>query len=382
MVIRIKSLILSFCFILAPAISAQAFECGSFLVQSKADVSLNKIKSIKYLFHFNKVSKTLDEAEKQLIKKKINELEQMTSAFTQSYNQTLENYGTDFLDDLRDVFESEDAFLRRNTQLLINELRRFMNQNGELTFRQLDLLPRIRTLSKSWGVSYLDHPKNVYFNLSFFVTSRLSSGEYQNGYVFSEDNSEVLNKPVFVLQNSATEQPENGPDLFYPGSQTLIPRISDHLVFPGLPLDKDLLAFLTAHGNSYGRVRLAAFNHRKTQKNILGNFVSYFQTQQKVPIFNSRWSVSRKSYFSIFNSNGTVNNELFDLGNYVERKGHLMIPTLPVVWIQNRRGFLPKTEDQLRTGLEAIEVESADFSVAPTPFEFLVAFTELYRPNL
>lgn len=381
MIRSIRSLIVSmFCFILVSAVNSQAFICTTFLVQPKSRVHFNQIASIKDLIKAHTVSKQLTEAEKRLIEQKIVELQNISEAFTQSYNLFFENQDADFLVDLRSVFETEDASLRLNIQRLIIQLRRFLNDNKDLRFRDLDIFRRIKTLSETWGISYIDNPERVYFNLSFFVTSRLSTGEYKNGYVFSEDNSEELNKPLFVLKNSPLNL-EGGKDQLYPGSQIPIPRISNELVFPGLPLDIDLLQFLTAHGNSKGRIQLAASYHYHTKNKILGQLWSSLQTQRRLPIFNSRWSTSRKSYFPIFNSDGTPNHDLSNLGNYMERNGHLMIPTLPVVWIRNPKGLFPKTEDQLRTGLEVNELEIADFAVAPTPFEFLIAFTELYKPN-
>lgn len=370
-----------FCLIISPKAELNAFQCNVFLSQPlKTDVNLNKIASIRNLIPFHRESKDLTMDEKQLIQNKISELQQLMSTFSQTYNQVFENQGTEFLADLRTVFETEDAFLRKNIQLLINELNRFLNQKGNLIYRQLDILPRIRTVSSSWGIAYLDQPKNVYFNLSFFMTSRLPSGKYQDGYIYSEDKSDDLNKQVFVLSpNSKNAETEN--DVFYPGSQIPIPKIDNNLVFPGLPLDTDLLEFLILHGNSSGRIQLATAQYYRRQNNILGHLVSIFQTEQRLPIFNSRWSTSRQSYFLVYNQDGTVNSYLYDLGNYFESNKHLMVPTLPVVWDQKPRGLFNKSEDELRTGLVVSEPNNAEFTVAPTPFEFLVAFTELYKPN-
>ncbi len=367
-----KFLLLIWVFLSLLNTTSNAFECTSFL---RKTTLIDSNESIRRLVPFHRLSKDLSVDEKELIKAKIQTLRNSAKQFNKSYNDLFQDHGTEFLSDLRFLFEKEESLLRSTNQILINELNRFLKNEGTLVYRNLDLLPAVRTLDQIWGLVFLKTPNKVYFNLSYFISSRLFNGKYEKGYAYSEDGHMDLRASVHIYEDQSDGDLETN----YPASEILIPRSSkNNLIFPGLPLDIKLIDFLKEHGVQ-GRLQVAPQTHYRVKASLLSSLTSKFQAQKRVPLFTSRWSSSRKKHFDIVNEDGKANLALFNLSNYFEQNSHLMVPTLPVIWNEKHKNIFRLNDDQRRINLIVTKPELADFSVAPTPFEFIVALIELIQ---
>jgi hypothetical protein len=370
---NMKWLLVTYLFLGFVSQQSYAFECQSYL--PKASIT-TLYTNLKYLVNSHTRADSLTAKQRAVIQATIQELRKIPDQFNQSYNNKFKPYGTSFLADLRELFQDEENSLRNKNQHLINELERFLDHGGDLIFRQLDILPHIRSITQTWALAYIDQPENVYFNLNYFISSQLRDGRILNGYVFSKEEHEALKAPVFVYDQS--KQRENkSEELNYPGSAVVVPTIPNlNLAFPGLPLLPDLMSFLKEHGNEKGRLRVAAQRYNKKSSSLIPSLLG---VKELLPVLDSRWSNTRNNYFIIKNENGTLNEALSNLKNYHEVNGHLVIPTLPVYWEEKPKSILNLNEDKRKIHLVMTASDNAAFTVAPTSFEFIIAFIELVQ---
>lgn len=351
-----------------------AFQCKTYLPKRSAKEIFS---SLRNLVNMHTTSKSLTPQQRTTIQITINDLKSTADQFNQSYNSKFKPYGTVFLADLRALFQAEENNLRNKNQLLINELERFLDHGGDLIYRQLDILPHIKSIKQSWALTYLEEPNHVYFNINYYVSSHLRDGRILQGYAFSKEEHEDLKASVYVLDMKPEDQSKYI-DQTFPASPIKIPRLKDsNLVFPGLPLNDQLLAFLNQHGDEHGRLRVAAIRFYPKQNSLLSSFL---KTPKPLPILDIRWSTVLKRHYDLRSIDGRINISLSNLKNYYESNGRLMIPTVPVSWVEKNKTLLQRQDEQVRLHLEVSEKpELSSFTVAPTGFEFVTAFIELVQ---
>lgn len=348
------------------------YECGMFMAEV---MNAEKYSEIRNTVPFNRRSADLSVQERNALETTKRVLRQTADHFNDVYNKLFLPHGTKFLPELKDLFEKEEQLFRQKNQIIINELQRYLDDRGDLTFRHLDILQVIASVKNSWAMRFLQNPEDVYFNISYFFTSRIPDGTYEDGYFYSITQHNELNQPVYILNPKKAEQYS---DVTYPGSKIVVPRLemNDKLVFPGLPFTKELIEFLSSHGNFAGKIQLVLEPIGAGKR----TWFSKFMPEQRLKIETYRWSKSKVKYYEVFDEDGSLNLSLSNWSNYYEDQKHLVVPALPVSWDEMKQGlFSPYDIDKRRLSLTVTPREMAEFAIAPTPFEFLTAFIEVLQ---
>lgn len=356
---------------------ARQGECFGFLqMQLKPQSAFGEVESLRLLFEGHKPSSELTKDEKSLIRTKIKILKTIADRFNYQSNSLFQNHGTHFLPNLRQLFIKEETNFRTITQPIINELTRFLQDGANLLFRELDLRPHIRAAQNSWVLVYLDQPQKVFFNIDYFVQSRFLNDDLVDGYKFSVDKNDAMNAPVFINKSKSISFVDQ--DVSYPGSEVEIPRIDDLHVFPGLSINQKLISFLTEHGGPQGYLLVYAETHFKPKAR---NSFGIPLVSLPLPILEDRWSTRLGRHYTIKSIKypDKLVISLMDLKQYKEIDGHLYIPTVPAVWEEKNKNIFAFSDEDVRTGLQATELKYADFAVAPTKYEFIVALIELLQ---
>ena len=370
--------------------------------------------NIKTAVNRHTKSSDLTFSQRAMLENLIEQLERKVNKFDSSYNEILAPYGTAFLPRLKEKLEDMSAEFRRKNWQVINELRRYLG-NGELRFRDLDIISVLASLKTSSANRFIHNTDHIYFGMDYFVNTLKVSVEYGSTGIFRPVQSinievgyninssqvshnlgfDVRTLPIDIAnevanierRDEAEDTSSGGPIIlpevlemhiesqlnidFYPGSRiaALTNLEVDGLPFRGFPLTKEFLDFLKYNGDSSGYITVAPESILEEVPRLSDNLGVTSSVRQVALESVSRYDDNFERYLDVFTKTGQVFSGFYDPGNYeIDQNGILVVPAVRVSKERPRNMFF------VRTGLLELTLDDeAEYSTHANPYEFFIA---------